>query len=96
MAYPTKLVLHCRSGVPKDLPALVEAFVAGGVKYIGVVGKDAALVEEVIDECIVGDGSDDTRYILTASHQNESLEYAVEFARSLTGLYEGEVQVVEV
>ena len=63
---------------------------------MGVVGQDALLVENIIDKCVVGDGSDDSRYILTASHQNESLEYAVELARGLTGEFEGEVQIVEV
>lgn len=94
--YGPKIVLHCTSGVPKGLPQLVEDFIASGVKYVGVVGKDAELTEDIIDEYVVGDGSDETRYILTASHKVETVEYALEFARSLTGEYEGEVQLVEV
>jgi len=94
--YLPKVVLHCTSGVPKGLGTLVETFIADGVKYVGVVGKEAALTEDIIDEYVVGDGSDDTRYILTASHENDTLEYALEFARSLTGEFEGEVQLVEV
>ena len=94
--YGPKIVLNCTSGVPKGLPQLVEAFIADGVKYVGVVGKEAELTEDIIDECVVGDGSDESRYILTASHKVESVEYALAFARSLTGEYEGEVQLVEV
>jgi hypothetical protein len=94
--YQAKVVLHCASGVPKGLPALVEQFLADGVRYVGVVGQDAALTEDIIDECVVGDGTDESRYILTASHPNESVEEAMVFARRLTGDYEGEVQLVEV
>jgi hypothetical protein len=78
------------------LPQLVEDFIAAGVKYVGVVGKEAALTEDIIDECVVGDGRDETRFIHTACHKGETVEYALEFARSLTGEYEGEVQLVEV
>jgi hypothetical protein len=93
--YLSKVVLHCTCGVPRGLPELVEAFIRDGVKYVGVVGKDAGLTEEIIDEHAVGDGSDEHRYILTASHENESLEYALEFARNLTSEFESEVQLVE-
>ena len=95
MPYLPKIVLHCRTGVPKGIDALVEAFIADGVKYVGVVGQDAELTEDIIDECVVGDGSDHTRYILTASHKVESVEYALQFAQSLTGESEGAVQLVE-
>lgn len=78
------------------MPSLVEAFIADGVRYVGVVGPEASLTEDLIDEYVVGDGSDDSRYILTANHQGKSLEEALESARSLTGGYEGGVQLVEV
>jgi hypothetical protein len=88
-------VLHCTNGVPRGLPELVEEFIRDGVKYVGVVGKDAGLTEDIIDEHVVGDGRDESRYILTASYERESLEYALEFARSLTEEFAGEVQLVE-
>jgi len=74
----------------------VEAFLRDGVKFVGVVGVDAAHVEDLIDELVVGDGSDNERFILTSSHEHESLDEAVQFARNLTGEYAGEVQVVDV
>ena len=95
MPYLPKIVLHCRTGVPKGIDTQMEAFIADGVKYVGVVGQDAELTEDIIDECVVGDGSDHTRYILTASHKVESVEYALQFAQSLTGEFEGAVQLVE-
>jgi hypothetical protein len=96
MPYLSKVVLHCISGIPKGLPQLVEAFIEDGVKFVGVVGKDAALIEDLIDECVVGDGADEQRFILTSNHEGETLDDAMEFANCLTGEYEGKVQLIEV
>jgi hypothetical protein len=96
MPFQSKVVLHCAAGEPKGLDALVETFLKDGVKFVGVVGKDASRIEDIIDEIVVGDGSDDSRFILTSSHESETLEEALEFARMLTGEYAGEVQLVEV
>ena len=54
------------------------------------------MVEDIIDDLVVGDGSDPNRFILTSGHESESVEEALDFARSLTGEYAGEVQLVEV
>jgi hypothetical protein len=94
--YAAKVVLHCLSGVPKGLPELVETFIADGVKYVGVVGPEASRIEDLIDEHVVGDGSDDSRTILTACHAGQTVEAALAFADSLTGEFAGETQVVEV
>jgi len=61
-----------------------------------VVGVDASLVEDIIDELVVGDDSDPNRFILTSGLENESVEEALDLARNLTGEYVGEVQLVEV
>lgn len=73
---------------------MVDDWVKAQVVYVGVVGKDAAKMEDIIDELCVGDGTD-PYFMLTASHPNESLREAVEFAESLTGEHAGPVQVVE-
>jgi hypothetical protein len=96
MSYSRKIVLHCPSGNTSALVALVEEFIQDGVAFVGVVGKDCALVEDIIDEIVVGDGSQDDRFILTSSHPDESIEEAIEFANSLTGEeFQGETQLVE-
>ena len=95
MAYRTKIVLNCRPGIRPALEPLVETFLRDGVKFVGVVGPDASFIEELIDQLVVGDGTNDERFLLTSSHEGETLEEAVEFARGLTGEYEGEVQVVD-
>jgi hypothetical protein len=94
MAYGPKLVLHCQNGYEFRLDAMVEDFIKDGVKFVGVVGKDCSKVEDIIDELVVGDGSRDYD-LLTSSHEGKSIAEAVEFAKSLTGEFAGDVQVVE-
>jgi hypothetical protein len=95
MPYAKKIVLHCPNGYEMRLDALVEDFIRDGVIFVGVVGKDCSRVEDIIDELVVGDGTRDYD-LLTSSHPDESVQEAVEFARSLTLEFEGlEVDVVE-
>ncbi|MBC3928944.1 hypothetical protein H8K29_12020 [Undibacterium sp. CY21W] len=95
MPYLRKIVLHCPRGYRMELDSMVEQFLADGVAFVGVVGEDCSRVEDIIDELIVGDGTDDNRYILTSSHAGETIDDALEFARSLSNEYAGEVQLVE-
>lgn len=95
MPYAPKIVLHCPQGYRMELDQLVERFIADGVRFVGVVGMDCQRVEDIVDELVVGDGSLADRFILTSAHPNETLADAVEFARSLSGEYLGEPQVVE-
>lgn len=89
-----KIVLHCPRGLHRSIDALVDAFMKSGVTYVGVVGKDASRIEDIIDEICVGDGS--SAYdMLTASHEDEALQDAINMAEHLTGEYAGAVQVVE-
>ena len=96
VAYGHKVVLHLRTSFRPNLDDLVEAFLRDGVKFVGVVGVEASFVEDVIDAIVVGDGTDPDRFILTSSHENQSVEEALEFAQCLTGEYAGEVQLDEV
>ena len=93
MPHPKKIVLHCREGYTPRLHALVEEFVRDGVIFVGVVGKDCAKVEDIIDELVVGDGSRDFP-LLTSSHPDRSVEDAVRFADSFTGEFVGETHVI--
>ena len=95
MPYLRKIVLHCPTGYQVELERMVAQFLADGVVFVGVVGEDCSRVEDIIDELVVGDGTDDGRYILTSSHAGETIDDALEFARSLSGEYAGEVQLVE-
>jgi len=96
MSFAKKIILHCPRGYRAELDAMVEAFIRDGVSFVGVVRKDCAKVEDIIDELAVGHGFDVTRYILTSSHPGESVDEAIAFAKALTGAFAGEeVQVVE-
>jgi ABC-type thiamin/hydroxymethylpyrimidine transport system permease subunit len=92
--YNKKIVLHSRSGYSTELDALIEDFISAEVIYIGVVGKDASLIEDIIDEICVGDASN-VYDMLTSSLPNETLAEAVEFAKELRLEFSGDVQVVE-
>jgi hypothetical protein len=95
MPYQRKIVLHCPRGYRKELDSMVEQFISDGVAFVGVVGEDCSRVEDIIDELVVGDGTDEKRFILTSSHAGETIEDALEFARMLSNEYAGEVQLVE-
>lgn len=92
--YLPKIVLNCHSGYRTELDDLIEQFITDRVKLVAVAGPDCSLIENIIDELIVGDGSDDSRFILTSSHPGESLIDVIEFARALERP-SGEPQVVE-
>lgn len=94
MPYARKIVLHSVSGVKPELEMLIDEFIRDGVNYVGVVGIDCALIEDIIDEICVGDATA-SYFMLTASHPDENVEEALQFARSFTGEYQGEVQVIE-
>jgi hypothetical protein len=95
MSHPKKIVLHCQEGYTPRLNSLVEEFIRDRVTFVGIVGKDCAKVEEIIDEIVVGDGERDYN-LLTSGHPNETVEEAVCFAESLTGEFAGMVHVIEV
>ena len=96
MPFASRVVLHCSSGYRRELDALVEQFIRDQVAFVGVVGEDCARVEDIIDELVVGDGTNPSRFILTSSHPGESVAEVVEFAESLSLEKPGPVQVVEI
>ena len=74
---------------------MIEQFISDGVAFVGVVGEGCSRVEDIIDELVVGDGTDEGRFILTSSHAGETIDEALGFARMLSNEYAGEVQLVE-
>jgi hypothetical protein len=94
MAALRKIVVHSISGLHPEFSALVAEWIKEGVVFLGIVGVDAAKLEDVADDVAVGDGSD-PYFLLTTSHPDESLADAVEFAEMLTGGHAGPVQVLE-
>ena len=94
MAYSRKIVLHTPNGV-RGVEEVARRFIEDGVAFVACVGTDCEAVEDLIDWLAVEAGSPERNFILTSSHAGESVEEAIEFAKSLSGEYEGEVQVVQ-
>ena len=90
-----KVVLHCKNGVPSNIAGLASQFVKDGVVFVATVGPGCQRAEDIIDKVAIEHGSPDRNFILTSSHPDETLEEVIEFARSLSAEYAGEVQVVE-
>jgi len=82
MPYSAKIVLHAASPYSPALEEFVEACIRDKVALVCVVGEQCQLVEDIIDELVVGDGSDETRFITTTSHPNQPLAEVVAFANA--------------
>jgi hypothetical protein len=95
MRFAPKVVLNCRDGYRVELDAMVERFLSDGVKFVAVAGSDCSVVEDIIDELVVGDGADKSRFILTSSHPGKPLSEVIEFARTAITEPAGEPQIVE-
>ena len=93
MAPARKIVLNSVRGKSDDIYALVREWIEEGVTYVGVVGKDASILEDMIDEECGGDGSS-PYFMLTASHEGETLEDAIALAEMLSDEFPGPVHVV--
>jgi hypothetical protein len=94
MNFPEKIIIHSKTGNTKLLDQLVEQFIVDGVKFVAVAGIDCALIEDTIDEIVVGDGSDESRFLLTSSHPGESLEEVVQFTHCISASLD-EPQIIE-
>jgi hypothetical protein len=92
--YAKKVVLRSRWGYHPGLDSLVAAFRRDGVLFVGVVGKDCDLIEDIIDE-LCQDLPSAGPAMLTASHVDGTIEEALTFAQGLGGEYAGAVEVVE-
>ncbi len=82
MPHLAKIVLNSVHGYRMSLDGMVEEFLRDGVKLVAVAGKDCDTVEDIIDELVVGNGEDESRFLMTTSHPGAPLEEAIEFAQS--------------
>eukprot|EP01037_Dinobryon_pediforme_P033461 gene33461-38903_t len=90
-----KIILVTTPDTERRLDYFVEECLRAGIKWIAVVGDECSRIEDMIDELVVGDGSDLSRFIMTTWHENQSLSEVVEFMSSLKGEYAGETKVVQ-
>ena len=82
MTYARKIVLQLPISNPSLLEPFVEACLRDGVTLIAIVGEGASEMDDLIDDLVVADGADESRFINTSFHPNETVEEVMEFARS--------------
>jgi len=75
-----KIILQLPIEDRSSLSAFVEKCLLEKASLIAIVGNGCAETEDEIDGLIVGDGADDSRFITTTSHPDETLEEVIEFA----------------
>jgi hypothetical protein len=95
MRHASKIVLQLSLRDPGALAPFVEACVRDGVSLIAIFGDGARAMEDQIDDLVVGDGSDESRFIVTTAHTDETLEDVLQFARNF-GEEFGDVQIVKI
>ncbi|UFX49148.1 hypothetical protein HAP47_0032255 [Bradyrhizobium sp. 41S5] len=84
MQYAQRIILHAPPWRSPKLHAFVEKGIQDKVVLVCVIGDDCARIEDVIDELVVGDGSDSSRFITTTSHPKKSIAEVREFAEAWT------------
>lgn len=82
MSYQPAVVLALPLSAREKLEPFVEACLADAVALIAVWGEGCRAVEDLIDEIVVGDGSDGSRFLTTSAHESETLDEVREFAGS--------------
>lgn len=92
--FARKVALQLPFSNPDALGPFVEGCLRDGVTLMAVVGENAAAVEDLIDDFIIGDGSDRSRFIVTSQHEGETLEEVMEFAAAFNASDGGTVQLV--
>ncbi|MBJ7447474.1 MAG: hypothetical protein JHC81_08060 [Brevundimonas sp.] len=94
MTVEPKIVLALPISDEVMLAAFVERCLARNVSLIAIQGDGCERIEDEIDSLIVGDGTDESRFITTSSHPGETLEEAVEFATAWRMNADGATEVV--
>lgn len=89
----SKVVLISEHGYSSEHDALLLSFLDQKFELFCAVGKDCEIWEEIMDELAVGNG-ENSRFIVTTSHPEESAEEVIEFAKNFGDKSNGEVHVV--
>ena len=77
MKLARKIILHSPVSNERLLEPFVEQCLRDEVSLIAIVGFGCARLEDMIDEIVVGDGSDPERFVCTTSHPHEPLDEVV-------------------
>ncbi len=77
MKLARKIILHSPLSDERLLDQFVENCLRDEVSLIAVVGPGCERIEDIIDEIVVGDGSESDRFVCTTSHPDEPLSDVV-------------------
>ncbi|MEJ8629570.1 hypothetical protein P0F65_06410 [Sphingomonas sp. I4] len=80
MPLARKIILHAPVSDETLLDGFVEQCLNDGVSLVAVVGPGCGRIEDIIDEIVVGDGSDGSRFLCTTSHPTEPFEDVLNMA----------------
>jgi hypothetical protein len=93
MSLPPRILLHSPVSDNGALTEFVERCLKDGVRLISIAGPDADKLELQVDMLVVGDGSDETRFLVTSAHPGEPLDEVREFASGWVCEGEGLLEV---
>jgi hypothetical protein len=82
MKFPRKLILHSPVSDEALLDAFVEQCLRDEVSLLAIVGPGCSRLEDIIDEIVVGHGSDGDRFLCTTSHPDEPFEDVLNMAQT--------------
>ena len=81
--FAKKVVLNSINGYSEEHVTLLDSLIESKVLLFCAVGKDCELWREIMDELFVGTGDIERDFfMMTTWHYDETLEDAVEFAKS--------------
>lgn len=89
-----KLILHSPIANEAQLEPFVEQCLKDNVSLLAIYGPGAKGLEDAIDWILVGDGSSYDRFLCTTSHEDESFEEVLTFAKGWESESNDPVQVV--
>lgn len=93
--YARKIALIGADVSDSLLGEFVEKCIRDGVYLIAVVGERCVEIENAMDDMIVGDATDETRFLLTSAHAGETIEDAIEYAEVFEDDHPGPVQILK-
>jgi hypothetical protein len=80
MTYAPKLVLELPISNRALLKPFVERCLREHVVLVAIAGPGADEVEDMIDDILIDDGADESRFFVTSSHDDQSIEEVMAFA----------------
>jgi hypothetical protein len=77
-----KLILHSPVSDEGLLDSFVEQCLRDEVSLLAVVGPGCSRLEGIIDEIVVGEGDDPSRFLCTTSHPDDPFEEVLNMAQT--------------